>query len=335
MSDDLTSLDKALRDGNTPPVTLVFGEERLLVDQAVARLVAAGVDEPTDPLTTRRVDLDEPGSDPRDVFAACQSMGLFASRQAVVVRGAEVFAKSTQAADLLKSYLEDPNPLTTLILVALKFDGNSKAYRATKKSGLVLKFATPKRWQLPRWIMDQSRSMGHGMDEPTAHLIADMSGTSLQGLRLVIDQLSLYVGPGQPITSQVVEGMLAATRSHTVFELVDAVGDRQLTDALRHLHLMLEQREPALRILAMLVRHFRQLWQVAYARSRGADMDRIQGDLKIPPFAMKKLWRQSGRFNGVALRRSYDLLYRANLGLKSTGADDRLIMERLVMELCS
>lgn len=335
MPDDLQSLERQLSKGAAPPVALVFGEERLLVDKAVRMLVEAATDDADDPLAVKRLDLGESSTEVRDVIGACRSMGLFASRQAVLVRGAEVLGRSDANKAEIQSYLESPDPQTTLILVANQINRSTTLYKTVKATGVALEFTTPREWELPKWLLGQAHAMGHDMNESTARLVADLAGGTLQGLRLVLDQLSLYVGHGAPITGEVVEELLAPTRSHNVFELVDAVGERRMPAALRHLHSMLEHREPALRILAMLVRHFRQLWQVAEARASGATMDATQKRLKMRPFVIKKLWNQSNRFDANGLRRAYDQLYRANLRLKSTGVDDQLVMERLVMDLCT
>jgi DNA polymerase III subunit delta len=335
MADDLTTLSRRLQADGAAPVTLIQGEERLLVDEAVRRVVAAAVDDPADVMAVTRLDMAESGTSAREILAACRSIGLFATRQAVVVRAAEVLDKRSDDRDALKEYALAPDPSTTLVLVATKLNGNHGLSRAIKKAGGLLTFNRMKAWQVPDWVMAESRRIGHPMDEGTARIVTDLSGTDLNQLRLVIDQLSLYVGQGQPIAVTDAETLLASTRSHTVFELVDAVAEGRTVAAIRHLHAMMSQREPALRILAMLVRHFRMLWQAAEARAQGSSVGDIRSRLKLHEFVAKKLWSQCVKFDAATLRRAYDRLYETDLKLKSKGLDDALVMERLVMELCA
>ena len=334
MADDLTTLSRRLESDGPACVTLVQGEERLLVDEAVRRVLAAAVDDPTDAMAVTRLDMAESQTSAKEILAACRSIGLFATRQAVVVRAAEVLDKRADDRDELKAYVTQPDPSTSLVLVATKLNGNHGLTRAIKKHGAVLTFNRMKPWQVPDWVMAEARRVGHPMDEGTARLVADLSGTDLNQLRLVIDQLSLYVGQGKPITITDAETLLAATRSHTVFELVDAVAEGRTVAAVRHLHAMMSQREPALRILAMLVRHFRMLWQAAEARAQGASVGDIRSRLKLHEFVAKKLWQQCTKFDAPTLRRAYDRLYETDFKLKSKGIGDALVMERLVMELC-
>jgi DNA polymerase-3 subunit delta len=335
MAQDLTTLNARLQSEGPAPVYLVHGEERLLVDGAVRAILAAAVDDPSDAMSVSRFDLSEPQVDVRQVIDGCRSIGLFATRQVVLVRGAEAVAKRKGDGSLVLSYLEAPDPSTTLVLVAGQIDGRLSLVKMIAKVGEVLHYDSLKAREVPQWIVGEARRLGHNVDFPTANLIADLAGHKLGLLQLVVDQLSLYVGPGAPITRGDVEVSLAATREHSIFELVDAVGERRMVPAIGHLHAMLSHKEPPLRILAMLTRHFRQLWQVQEARALSKDVHTIQKELSLHQFVAKKLYAQCGRFDAVTLRRTYDRLYLTNLQLKSKGFDEALVMERLVMDLCT
>jgi DNA polymerase-3 subunit delta len=335
MAQDLTTLFSRLERDGPAPIYLVQGEERLLVDGAVRAILAASVDDPADPMSVARFDLVEPQTSISQILDGCRSIGLFATRQAILVRGAETLAKRKEEHPLIISYAEAPDPVTTLIFVATKFNRSLGLVKKIAKFGQELVYDSPKAYEVPRWIVGEARRLGHPIDQATAALVADLSGHKLGLLQLVVDQLSLYVGPEQPITRAAVTTLLAATREHSVFELVDSVGERRMVPAITHLHGMLEHKEPPLRILAMLTRHFRQLWQVKELKSRGENVQAIQKDLALHPFVAKKLYAQTDQFDAVTLRRTYDRLYHTNIQLKSKGYDESLVMERLVMDLCT
>lgn len=334
MADSIAALDRELRDAGPRPVYIVQGEERLLVDEAVRMIVTAAVGDPDDAMSVQRVDLAESDRSSRHVLAACQSMGLFSQRLAVLVRAAERLDKDKASRDDLANYVQAPNTEATLILVATKLDGKSALVKRTKKHGRVLTFAPPKLRDVPVWVSDEARRLGHRIDHGACRLVAELVGTDLQRLRLAVDQLSLYAGPEQPITEAAVSEVLAATRAHGIFELVDAVGERRAGPALSHLHAMLEQREPPLRILAMLIRHFRMLWQVQALKHQGATLDGAQRELGLHPFQAKKLWRQSTLFDAGSIRGAYEQLFATDLRLKSKGVADGIAMEQLLLDLC-
>lgn len=337
MSNNLRALDHQLGSEGAKSLYLIQGEERLLVDEAVHIVLRHAIGDPNDAMAVTRVDLAEASMGARDVVSACRSIGLFNPKAAIVVRAAETLdgKKRGKDRDELALYCEKPEPAATLILVASKLNGTTRLVKRIKKNGAVLTFDPLKQREVPGWLQDEARALGHPLDGPTARLIGELTGNQLLQLRLVIDQLSLYVGRNAPITQADVEAVLASTRAHSIFELVDSVGERHTQAALSHLNAMLEHREAPLRIVGMLVRHFRLLWQTFSARQQGVRQNDVAKTLRIHPFQAKKLWAQTNRFDEPALRAAIERLYACDFFLKSSGLNQNTVMERLVLELCA
>lgn len=334
MASSLALVKADLDKAGVRPIYLVQGEERLLVDQAVRAILTAAAGDPDDPMAVTRLDLAEGAVGAREVIAACRAVGLFTPRATVLARGAQVLARGGADTDALVAYATSPEAQATLVLVADKLKGTTKLVKRVAKQGKVWTFDALRSREVPNWVLDEATRLGHRVDVPTARLIGELVGTDLGQLRLAVDKLSLYVGPGQPLTADAAETLLASTRAHSVFELVDAVGERQHARALTHLRSMLEHREQPLRILGMLIRHFRMLWQVAAGRAAGRSLDQLTAELRLHPFQARKLWAQSQRFDEATLRRAYELLFEADLGFKSSRLAPGVRMEQLVLALC-
>ncbi|MFT7579133.1 MAG: DNA polymerase-3 subunit delta [Myxococcota bacterium] len=329
----LLALDQSLKAG-LKPVYIVQGTEQLLVDEAVTRILAAAVSDPSDTLAVTRVDLAEGKIAARDIVAACRSIGLFTPRIAVVVRAAELLDKKAPERDEVARYVQKPVEGCTLILRATKLNGSTALVKRTKKVGLALSFTGLRARDAVGWVRDRASMLKHRMDYAAAQLVVELVGTDLLRLQNTMEQLSLFAGTTQPITQELVEKLLTATRSHSVFELVDAVGERRAADALRHLDAMLGHREPPLKILGMVTRHFRFLWQIGELQATGAASEDIVSRLGLHPFQAKKMAAQTRLFNGAVLRHAYERLYETDLQLKSTRHDGSILMERLVLDLC-
>lgn len=329
----LLALDKSLKAG-LKPVYLMQGDEQLLVDEAIRRILAAAVADPSDPMAVTRVDLAEGKTAARDIVAACRSIGLFTPRIAVVVRAAEILDKKTAERDEVARYIKAPVDGCTLILRATKLNGTSAVVKRTKKVGVVLAFSGLKSREAVGWVRDRASALKHRMDYGAAQLVVELVGCDLLRLENTMEQLSLFAGPNQTIDQDLVEKLLTATRSHSVFELVDAVGERRAADALRHLDSMLGHREPPLKILGMVTRHFRFLWQIGELQAAGTGSDDIVRRLGLHPFQAKKMTAQTRLFDASTLRCAYERLYETDLQLKSTRHDGSVLMERLVLDLC-
>ncbi len=184
MASDLAQLQKSLaKPGGLKPVYLIQGSERLLVDEATRVVLSAAVDDPRDTLAVTRVDLAESGVGAREILGACRSLGLFAQRQAVVVRAAEHIEKREADREQLTEYVTDPDPATTLILVATKINGTLALVKRIKKYGDVLSFESLKPWKVPDWVKGEARRIGHPMDQGTARLATPARLTRLRDRR--------------------------------------------------------------------------------------------------------------------------------------------------------
>jgi len=346
--DAIASLRASLAAG-TKPVYILQGLEQLFVDQAERAILEAAVDDPRDSMSVTRLDLAEAKTGGKDIVGACRALGLFATRIAVVVRAAQLLDKKTEARDEVVRYLESPVAACTLILrttvlgsksggvdpKSAALDGRTALVKRAKKHGEVLTFKELYPRQAAAWVADRIRGLGHPLERGAAEALVELAGCSLLALANTVDQLSLFVGPRAPIRLEDIETCLAATRGHTVFELVDAVGQRRPADALRHLEAMLSQREPPLRILASLIGHFRNLWQVRLVRARTRSLDEAKQALPMHPFVVQKLWAQAPRFDDRFLRHAYERLYATDLALKSSPLRGQVVLERLVLELAA
>ncbi|TNF26074.1 MAG: DNA polymerase III subunit delta [Deltaproteobacteria bacterium] len=332
---DLDELARSLAQGRPKPVYILQGSEQLMLDEAEALILKHAVDDPQDAMSVSRLDMADAKVGAREVVAACRAIGLFVSRIAVVARAVDVVDKKTSERDELTRYVSAPVGACTLILKATKLDGKSALVKRAKKTGAILKFDELKTYQAVGWVSERIRALGHRADRQTAELIVELVGPNLLRLRNTLEQLSLYAGANQAITPQAVEVCLSATRSHDVFELVDAVAEQRAGAALRHLQAMLGQREAPLKILAMLSRHFRTLWQLKALRERGASLDQATQEVGVHPFTAKKTWPQTQKFHDRTLRAVFERLYETDLALKSSPIQNALLMERLVLDLCA
>jgi DNA polymerase-3 subunit delta len=76
-----------------------------------------------------------------------------------------------------------------------------------------------------------------------------------------LEKCSLRAGIGQPVTRAIIEEMVKRTPQDTVFDLVDAVGARNTAHALGLFRDLVQSGEAPELILALVVRHLRQLIQ--------------------------------------------------------------------------
>ena len=245
--------------------------------------------------------------------------------------------KKLEPAELLEAYVADPEPRSMLVLTAEKVDRRLRVWRQLEKAGALVELQPLRAREVPGWIARRATQMGLRLEGNTAGLLADLLGSDLGGIVRSLEKLQLYVGERGAAGPEDVAQCVARTRIHTVFNLMDAVGRRQTETALVLLHRMLEgsDRSMPIRILTMLIRQMRRLWQVRSLRAEGLRPRELADRLGVYPSIADDLCRQAQLFARRDLMRAFDLLFDTDRALKSSGGDPVRVLELLVLGLCA
>ena len=265
------------------------------------------------------------------VLDTAQTLPAFSERRVVVVETADKlgFDKS----DAFVAYVESPNPSTVLVLVADKFDGRTKAYKAIKKAGYAVRFSKPKPREMPQLIRRRAEALGVSIDPAAIRALADATGADIGAAAQALEVLSLYA-VGRAVTADDVTRVVSVTREESIFELVDAIGHGDRVAVLTALHTMLiVNREPPLRMLFMVGRHYRNLLKARAALDAGANRDAILAEVGIPPFLLSNLLDQAYRHSLAELVRGLGAVNHADQELKGGPLSSPRTMERLVLQL--
>ena len=135
--------------------------------------------------------------------------------------------------------------------------------------------------------------------------------------------------------------MVLAAKQRSLYELTDAISSKDRVRALSVLDALLaseEGEEAAIGHIYMLARAFRQMLVILEknVRDSRAIWQALWQGFRLPPFAAEDVIRQARRFKSRRdLTRALRLLARADLALRSNPASKRLVLEKLVIDLCA
>lgn len=329
------ALARALKNGEGP-LYLLHGEATFLTRRAFDWLRAQVTGGFAEDFNLDRFDARDKTPVDRIVDAA-RTLPMMAPRRLVWVKNAEaLFSGQAGNNAALLRYIERPDASTCLVFTGNDVvDRRGKLYKALEKAAIVWEARTPPERELVPWIAGQAQERGRILHPDAAHLLAEAVGRDLAGLDAALERLCLFVEAPAPITMEHVAATVPHTRSHTVWELADAVADRNLGAALAHAHELLGQGEPALKILGLIADRVRRLILGRAARAQGATVQEAAQAAGIPPFKANDFGRQLQRYKGSELLVALERLAAADWQLKRSKLDDELLLEHLLMDLCS
>jgi DNA polymerase III subunit delta len=277
-------------------------------------------------------------------------------------------------ADAARTYeaaLQRMPPSAALVVTAEVVDERRSLYKKVDATGFIVDCgARPKRaWDTQvspevarARIREVVTAAGKRIEPEAIAGIIERTGASMRGLVSELGKLMLYVGSRPTVTAADVAAVLSQSHEANVFELTNALGERDGARALVALRSLLTQREPAPRILGMVAAEVRGLIlartvieeRLAGTFDGGMPFEAFRGRvlpglsktqegeesatarlLRLNPFRAYNMLKGAARLPMAALLAELEAVRDADLSLKSSGQPEALVLEQLMIRLCS
>ena len=222
----------------------------------------------------------------------------------------------------LRSYLKSPSDRTVMILELMKKPGKWPRLPVIKEEGA----------NSIRWVKERLRRDQFKIDGAAARTLVELTGDDRQRLALELDKLILHCAGTSHIDRESVLELTQQTQDYDVFALIGCLVEGTSRRALQVLNRLYSQGMGTPQILSLLYWNFRRL---LVAR------ERLEGGERFPDLVKDlKIWSYRGRRSaleatscrwlaGIAIR-----LREADRMCKTTGTDERLALEQLVVDAC-
>jgi DNA polymerase-3 subunit delta len=186
-----------------------------------------------------------------------------------------------------------------------------------------------------RWITIQAReAYGAEIETRAALALAAVIGEDLRAADSELAKLAAYVNGARPITEADVALLTPYVSEANVFEMVDAIGQRDGATASRLLHRLLDQNDP-LQLFGMIIRQFRLLILAREYLNEGGAPKEIGKTIGVHPFVGEKLVGQVKVFSLEQLETIYHFLLETDIGIKTGKVDSILALDLLIAGVSS
>ena len=312
---------------------LFHGQDTYSQRETLAALLAKEGDPDMLSLNTTRLDN-------RITFAelqsACDAMPFLSRVRVVLVQ--DLFSSIPDKAfmEKLEAYLPELPKTTRLIfLESQSLPDNHRIIRLAQqqKIGYVKKFEQPKGGDLERWVRTHVEERGGRIAPQAAALLAANVGGDLQALTNEVEKLVLYKGSEGIIEPADVALLSPYAAEETIFELVDALGNRQTARAAELFQDKINEGADPFYLFSMFIRQFRLLIQARYLLDQGERSAGIAEQMKQRPFVADKLARQARNFTLPQLEQIYRRLLQIDVDAKTGKADLMTSLHLLVAGL--
>jgi DNA polymerase-3 subunit delta len=326
------ALKQQIVAGRLAPLYVVVGDDVRLAD-ALVEAIEGTVEEADRPFAVERVYAMEPGGAPIDIAASARMLPMLGNRRIVTVLRAEKLLKpkrramadagdgaddpgsddSESVGDLtpLEDYVNGPVDSTTVVFVASEIDRSRRFTKKLLERAQVAELAGfIRKDDRNRGVYDRSaagrqaeailQTEGRTIDAAGLSALVDAAGDDINKLRDDISKVVLFAGARTRLTADDVQAVASGDGVVDDWGIVNAIGDGDAA---------------------------RALVEVGRRIDRGDSAHAIVGQLR---------WWVSNRLVEGAPERAkpaVNALLRTDLALKSSGGEERVLLERLVVEL--
>ncbi|HWS84768.1 MAG TPA: DNA polymerase III subunit delta [Ktedonobacteraceae bacterium] len=226
---------------------------------------------------------------------------------------------------------------TTILVVLVEevLEVSNPLVKAAEQYGKVIQNMLPKGAALENWITKRAKRLNVSIAPEAKKLLADFIGNNLRLLANELDKLATYVGKGATINIDDVRQLSAQVQEARIFDLTDALAQRNRQQALNILHDLLSDGEPPLKLLSTITTQVRSLLLVKELAQKGMRAPQIASTLGIAPFIVDKSLHQVGKFSPAQLEGAYRQLLATDAALKRSRLTPEMALDLLVVQFGS
>lgn len=315
-----------LAAGQFRPLYLVVGDDDFAKDQAAKAFQAAVPDDAQAWSFERYSALDR--FDPALIVTSARTPPLIGDRRVVVVTSAERWLSGRKKGgddasgddddglglDVLEAYFERVEPTATVVFIGADVNRTLRVVKALLKAAVVVEC-----WGLKddkdargreadvltraaRLASGLLKRAGMSIDCAALEPLLAHAGSDIDVLRGDVERVILYCHGRKSVSLEDVEAVVSGTALLNPWAIVNAVERGNAGEALRQVRIASEAGEAPYMTLGQIG------WWVRNKLPQMAPPDRI--------------------------RAAVDAVFRTDLAMKSSGGEPRILLERLIVELC-
>lgn len=334
---------KDIKNRELKKVYLCYGKEGYLRDWILKELKKNLIDEAFE--TLNYVYFDGKEADVDSIINACETLPFMADIKIVVVEDSPLITSgkggSQDEESRLNDYLSNLSESTCLVFILndVKVDKRRKIIKNIKKAGELVELNKISDRDLIKWVEKTFKKNKKKISKGDINYFVQSIGYSeynnektLYDMENEIIKLSNYVGDRENISKDDIDKNITKSLENNIFKLLDSIGRKNPTIALKVLNEMIIGNEPIQRIMFMIIRQIRLLFMSRLLIEKGYSQGDIAKKMGVHSFSAQKIIRQSRSFTCKELEETLKKCLKADMGIKKGLINNKLAVETLIIE---
>ena len=326
-----TQLKKDLKEKRLGSFYILSGEEDYLRRYYLDEMKKQLLDELTESFNFHR--LTNETFSLQALSDALQALPMMAERSMVLLEDVNLF--ECDDTETLTALLNDVPPECCLVVHVGEFKPDKrkkKLWEAIEKNAVLADFAYQSETDLRPWIARHFRSAGKQIAPELCTYLLQQCGLSMTRLHGEILKICAYSGADTIVRSDI-DAVVEPTLEAVVFQITDALGQRDFGRALERLNVLLKLQTEPIPIVAAIGAQMRRLYAAKLLQNAGKSAEALSSLCGIAPYAATKTMQQSRRVSERFCRRTVEHCCRTDYQIKTSYDDPERLTELLILTL--
>lgn len=329
---------RLIKQGTISPIYICYGTESYLMKDFIERLLEQLVEPEHREMAVVRFDTSETPLE--NIIEEAETLPFLVPSKIVLVRDSVLFASGKESSRIehrperLLAYMGQPSDTTVLVFIVPheKLDERKKLVKTAKANDSTIAFTPMQSEELIKWLLKRSGSQGRTMGNQAAEELLRRVGTDMQALAAETDKLCLHAGPSGTVSIDSVQDLVPMATEQNVFRLTEELAALRTEQAITLYYDLLKQREEPIKLMALLVRQFRNMLYVKELGSQGYSPQQMASQLGLHPYAVKITGEQARKFSQERLATMLSELADLDYAMKTGRIEKSLGLELFLLK---
>lgn len=321
----MKKLLEQIKNRDFAKVYLLYGEEEYLKRAYKKQLVQAVLKD-TDQMNYNAYEGKNISF--REIIDVAQTLPFFAEKRMILIEDSGFFKK---AAEEVAEYIPQIPDTTVILFVESEVDKRGKLFKKVKEFGYPCECKRQSEKDIIKWILGILGKESKKIKKETLDCFLEKTGLDMECISTELEKLLCYTLGREVIETKDVEEVCTARINGKIFEMVDAMGNKNQKRTLSLYYDLIAVKEPPMRILFMLTRQFNILLQVKSLLEDGRNQADIAGRMGLQSFIVGKSIRQVQNFTEPMLKKAIEDCLQTEEWIKTGRMEDKIGVEMLLV----
>ena len=258
---------------------------------------------------------------------------FMSEKRLIIVRNSGLFVSGKKdETEKMSKYLDKLVDSTIIIFTESEIDKRSKLYKKVGERGYVCEFKSPTEREMAEWIGKLFKKEGILISNNITTAILGIVDNDMENIESEVKKLILYKMNEKEVTLDDVQTICTRSVESKIFDLVDAVGNKDSKVALNIFSNLIMMKQSPIMVISMLARQFRLLLECLELKERGVSDSEIAHKMGQKSFIVRKISKQCANFTKSKLIDALKDCLNSDTVIKTGKMSDTLAVEVLIIK---